>query len=103
MLDVSLPDIDGLEVCRRLKTDPQTSHIMVLRISSARTSKMELAAGLEGGADGYLIEPIDPLELLATVGALLRLADREKQLRRSDRRFAEATRGGLRDVGLGHC
>lgn len=82
VLDINLPGIDGLEVCRRLKADPNTSHIMVLQVSSAHTSKMELAAGLEVCADGYLIEmiePIDPLELLATVKALLRLADREKE------------------------
>ena len=105
VLDVDLPDIDGLEVCRRLKADDGTSRIMVLQVSSARTSKMDLAAGIEGGADSYLIEPIHPLELLATVKALLRLAQREKdnlkliqQLSRSDRQFTEATNAA--DCGL---
>jgi len=98
VLDVNLPGIDGLEVCRRLKADPHTSRIMVLQVSSARGSKLDVVAGLEGGADGYLIEPIDPLELLATVRALLRLAHREdenvrliRKLSRSERQFVEAT------------
>jgi PAS domain S-box-containing protein len=105
VLDVDLPDIDGLEVCRRLKADHHTSRIMVLQVSSVRTSKLDLAAGIEGGADSYLIEPIHPLELLATVKALLRLADREqenlrliRQLSRSERQFAEAT--NATDSGL---
>lgn len=98
ILTVILPGIDGLEVCRRLKADQETSYIMVLQVSSAPTSKTDLAAGVEGGADGYLIEPIDPVELLATVRALLRLVEREKDNRRliqklirSERQLTEAT------------
>ncbi|OQW37344.1 MAG: hypothetical protein A4E19_14410 [Nitrospira sp. SG-bin1] len=98
VLDVSLPGIDGVEVCRRLKADYETIPIMVMQVSAARTSKLDLAAGLDGGADGYLIEPIDPLELLATVKALLRLLDREKRLRRTEQQFAEATSAA--DCGL---
>lgn len=111
LLNVSLPSMDGLEVCRRLKADHELSHIMVLQVSSAHTSKIDLGAGVEVGADGYLIEPIDPAELLVTVKALLRLADREKenarliqQLSRSERQFADATsaedRGLAKDVVL---
>lgn len=105
LLDVNLPGIDGFEVCRRIKADHDTSRIMVLQVSSARSSKMDVVAGLEGGADGYLIEPIDPLELVATVRALLRLADREaenlrliRRLSRSERQFVEATEAA--DCGL---
>lgn len=98
LLDISLPDLDGTEVCHRLKVHKDTSHIMVLQISSVHTSKMDVTVGLEGGADSYLVEPIDPLELLTTVKALLRLAVREEenrllilQLRRTERQFREAT------------
>jgi len=101
VLNVSLPSLDGPEVCRRLKADHELSHIMVLQVSSAHTSQIDLGAGVEVGADGYLIEPIDPAELLVTVKTLLRLADREKenlrliqQLSRSERQFADATRAG---------
>lgn len=79
VLDVNLPDVDGLEVCRRIKADAQTAGTMILQVSSARSSKLDLISGLEGGADGYLIEPIDPLTLLATVRALLRLAHRQEE------------------------
>jgi PAS domain S-box-containing protein len=99
VLHISLPGIDGLEVCRRLKADPNTSHIMVLQVSSAHTSKMELAAGLEVAADGYLIEPIDPAELLATVKALLRLADREKE----NLRLIQTARGRFFDDNAGQA
>jgi two-component system, cell cycle sensor histidine kinase and response regulator CckA len=96
VLDVSLPGIDGFEVCRRLKADRETSPIMVLlQVPSAHSSKIDLTARVD--ADGYLIEPIEPLELLATVKALMRLADREKenhtliqQLIRSERQLAAA-------------
>ena len=70
------------EVGRRLKSDPRTSHIMVLQVSAAGASAMDAADRLDDSADGYLIEPIDPLELLATVNVLLRFADRKKDRRR---------------------
>lgn len=87
VLDLKLPGIDGLEVCRRLKSDPHTSHIMVLQVFAAGASAMDAAGGVDGCADGYLIEPIDPLELLATVKTLLRLADCEKENLRLLRRM----------------
>lgn len=81
VLDLKLSGIDGIEVCRRLKSDPDTSHIMVLQISASHTSQMEPALGLKTGADGYLIEPVDPVELLATVKMLVRLGRVEKENR----------------------
>jgi PAS domain S-box-containing protein len=82
ILDVGLPDIDGLEVCRRLKAEHATSHIMVLLVSSSRTLKKSFAVEVEQEADSYLREPIDPVELLVGVRMLLRLAGLEKQNRR---------------------
>lgn len=79
-LDVRLPDIDGFEVCRRLKTDSNTSHIPVLHISATFTDQKYRIRGLEV-ADGYLAEPISREELLATVAALLRLKQAEKEAR----------------------
>lgn len=86
-LDVNLPDIDGFKVCQTIKSDPSTSHIPVLHVSSTFVEPEYRAQGLKGGADGYLAEPIDRAELLATVGALLRL----KQAERDARRHAELT------------
>src|SRR5690349_11444552 len=58
VLDVHLPDVDGLEVCRRLKADPLTAGIPVLQTSAAFVSTERRVLGLESGADGYLTQPI---------------------------------------------
>lgn len=81
VLDVHLPDIDGLEVCRRLKADPLTAGIPVLQTSAAFVSTERRVLGLESGADGYLTQPIEPPELVATVRALLRADSAESRLR----------------------
>lgn len=80
VLDVNLPDRDGVEVCRRLKTDAATAATMVLLVSAVHVRREDKVAGLEEGADGYLVEPVEPDELLATVKALLRLSDSEQRL-----------------------
>jgi PAS domain S-box-containing protein len=82
VLDVQLPDVDGLDVCRKIKGDPHTTHIMVLQVSAVKSAALDRAAALDAGADAYLIEPIDPVELIATVKALLRLSAREAENRR---------------------
>ncbi len=74
ILDVNLPDMTGYAVCRRIKTDPQTSSIPVLHLSASFVESENRAEGLESGADGYLTYPVEPRELLATVEALLRTA-----------------------------
>jgi signal transduction histidine kinase len=79
-LDVHLPDIDGFEVCRRLKANPRTAHIPVLHISATLTDTENRVRGLEA-ADGYLVEPISREELLATVASLLRLKQAEREAR----------------------
>jgi len=71
-LDVRLPDILGFEVCRRLKADPATASIPVLQTSASFIASADKVQGLQGGADGYLVQPIEPDELVATVRALLR-------------------------------
>lgn len=83
VLDVNLPDIDGFEVCRRIKADPATLAIPVLHVSASRVGTADKALGLEGGADGYLAQPVEPAELTATVRALLRLSRAEERARRA--------------------
>jgi signal transduction histidine kinase len=80
-LDVHLPDKNGFEICRMLKTNPRTKHIPIVHISATFIEAEYRIRGLEV-ADAYLAEPISRDELLATVGALLRLkqAEREAQL-----------------------
>lgn len=86
-LDVNLPDMNGFEVCRQIKHNPETSHIPVLHISASWVEPEHKIRGLDGGADGYLMEPINPEELLATVRTLIRIREAEKEARR---RAAEA-------------
>src|SRR5712691_6424169 len=72
VLDIHLPDIDGWEVCRRLKADAETASILVLHLSAAYRTSDDRARGLDVGADGYLVHPVEPEELVATCRALLR-------------------------------
>lgn len=80
-LDINLPDIDGYEICRRLKGDPATHDIPILHISASYVDSSDRARGLDGGADAYLTEPVDRLELLATVNALLRMRQAQREAR----------------------
>jgi PAS domain S-box-containing protein len=78
VLDVKLPDINGLEVCRRVKADPTTAGVLVLHLSATFADSDSRSLGLEGGADGYLTYPVEPRELVASVEALLRLRRAER-------------------------
>lgn len=83
VLDIRLPDISGLEVCARLKADPVLCRTPVLHVSASYVQPADQARGLESGADGYLVEPVDPAVLLATVRALLRARQAESEARRT--------------------
>lgn len=78
VLDVKLPDIHGFEVCRKIKADPNTSSIPVLHLSASFIQMEDKAEALEGGADGYLTQPVESRELIATVNALLRMRQAEE-------------------------
>lgn len=96
-LDVNLPDINGFQVCRKIKADPVTTHIPILHVSSTFVDPQSRVQGLEGGADAYLVEPIDRAELVATVGALLRLK-RAETAARLQAEAAEAARRELAEL-----
>jgi signal transduction histidine kinase/CheY-like chemotaxis protein len=81
VLDVKLPDISGFEVCRRIKANPPTSAIPVLQISASFADPALRAAGLQGGADAYVAQPVHSAELLSLVGALIRSHDSDRTLR----------------------
>ena len=94
LLDVNLPDISGIELCRKLRENQV--NVGVLMTSAAVVDAAGRAGALESGADGYLIEPIDPNELVASVRALLRMGKAEQELRALNaalaRKFADRTR-----------
>jgi PAS domain S-box-containing protein len=87
LLDVNLPDVDGFEVCRQIKTAPETSAVPVLYLSAAYRTAEHRVQGLDLGADGYLTQPVEPRELVATVNALLRSREVEAAVRASEERF----------------
>ena len=73
ILDLNLPDLDGLTICRELRRDPQTSAIPILMLT-ARGSERDRITGLELGADDYLTKPFSVRELVARVAAVWRRA-----------------------------
>ena len=88
VLDINLPDVDGFEVCRRLRASPGTARLPVLHLSATFTHAEDRAVGLEAGADGYLTRPVEAPVLIATVRTLL-LARRAEDLRqRSEARLS---------------
>lgn len=89
LLDVKLPDLDGFEVCRRLKADRQTAVIPVLHLSATFLDPDSQVAGLESGADGYLTYPLEPPVLIATIRAHLRARRAEEEVRRLNERLEQ--------------
>ena len=76
VLDLMLPDMDGLEVCRRIRAHSQTPILML----TARGDAMDRVVGLEIGADDYLPKPFEPREMLARLRAILRRRGREQRV-----------------------
>jgi phosphate regulon transcriptional regulator PhoB len=73
VLDLMLPEIDGLEVCRRLRADTATAALPIIMLT-AKTDEVDRVVGLELGADDYVAKPFSPKELVARVRAVLRRA-----------------------------
>ena len=76
VLDLMLPQVDGLEICRILRSDKKTAAVPIIMLT-ARAEESERIVGLELGADDYLAKPFSPNELVARVRALLRRANRQ--------------------------
>jgi two-component system cell cycle response regulator len=80
LLDVMMPDMDGFEVCRRLKNDPATQHIPVVMVT-ALDQVSDRVRGLEAGADDFLTKPVNDLQLMTRVKSLVRLKTLTDELR----------------------
>ncbi|HOV62298.1 MAG TPA: response regulator transcription factor [Spirochaetia bacterium] len=82
ILDLMLPGVDGLEVCKKLSQDELTHHIPILMLT-AKSEDSDIILGLEMGADDYVTKPFSPKVLIARVRALLR-RNKEKESRRKE-------------------
>jgi signal transduction histidine kinase len=82
ILDVGLPDVDGYEVCRRIKAEPATASIAVLQVSASFVKNADRTRALVGGADNFIMEPVEPEVLVATVNAMMRMRRAEERAHR---------------------
>jgi len=92
VLDIKLPDMNGLEVCQTIKSDPRTHGVKVLHTSAVFVATEYKVQSLECGADGYLSHPFEQEELIATVRSLLRLTEVEQELRDQTEELKAASR-----------
>ncbi|WP_213953808.1 MULTISPECIES: response regulator [unclassified Variovorax] len=100
VLDVHLPDIDGFELCRRLRSRPETNRLPVLHLTAAYVTDEDKVRGLDSGADAYLTRPVEPAVLVATVQALVRARVAEEAMRRSETKFRAIYSHTLTGIGL---
>ena len=111
VLDLMLPDIDGLEVCRRLRADPETSAVMIVMLT-ARGAPEHRIEGYDAGADDYVDKPFHREEFLARIRAALRLKSLRDSLEERSRQLIESQHAlvrrekmatvGLLAAGLAH-
>jgi DNA-binding response OmpR family regulator len=97
VLDLGLPELDGLEVCRRLRSEGRATPVLVL---TARADEVDTVIGLDAGADDYVTKPFRLAELLARVRALLRRGSAETQVVQGVRIDPEARRAWSGDGEL---
>jgi PAS domain S-box-containing protein len=101
LCDVNLPDMSGIDVCRAIKSDPLTRSIPVVQISATFVTPDDQILGLEGGAEIYLTEPIEALELTTVVKVLLRLHSIERGLVQSEARWRSFVESNI--IGVVIC
>jgi putative two-component system response regulator len=104
LLDVLMPHLSGLEVCRRIKSNPETFLIPVI-LTTSLTDKQDRINGIHMGADDFLSRPIDRTELVARVRSLVRLKQRTDELERAESVLFSLARSieGKDPYTHGHC
>ena len=103
VLDVHLPDMSGFEVCRLIRSDERTSLLPIIHLSATYVENEDRVAGLNAGADAYLVHPVEPAVLTATLQALIRARLAEDSFRRSDIRFRAVFSQALSGMALFHA
>lgn len=98
LLDIIMPEMDGYETCRRLKTDELTKHIPVILITAIRTDSKSIVKGLDIGADAFLSKPIDTYELIAQLNVMLRIKKAEDKLRDENVRLDELVENKIKEI-----
>jgi class 3 adenylate cyclase/CheY-like chemotaxis protein len=91
LLDIMMPKVDGIEVCRRLKADVSLPFIAIILVT-ARADTKDVVAGLEAGADEYLTKPVDQVALVARVKSALRMKELTDQVRAQSADLAQWNR-----------
>lgn len=81
MMDVNLPDIDGFDLCKKIKLKPKYAGIPILQLSGSYVNMYDKIKGLNYGADNYLNKPVEPPVLIVSIKALLRMKNTESELR----------------------
>ena len=87
LIDVQMPEMNGIEMCRRLKNDARTAQVPVILVTAHRADAKIKREGLESGADDFLTKPIDNIELVAKIKVMLRIRRAEDELRAANARL----------------
>ncbi len=89
LIDVQMPGMSGIEMCRQLKSDERTAHMPVILITAHSAEAKLRAEGLEAGADDFLTKPIDNIELVAKIKVMLRIKQAQNELRDMNARLEQ--------------
>jgi PAS domain S-box-containing protein len=87
ILDIVLPDISGIEICRQIKSDPALADTFVVLLSGVATGPAATVRGLDTGADDYITKPVHPLEFTARIRTIVRLRDTTAALRQREQHY----------------
>ena len=101
LVDVKLPDLSGLDLCRLIKTDPKSRNIPVIQISAVFVSELDELIGLAHGADMYLRYPLDPLVLTTVVETIVKLLRASSAVLEQEERTRNLIRQSA--VGIAQC
>ena len=102
LLDIVMPDMDGFEVCRVLKADPELRDIPVIFVTALKSDKDSRIRGLEEGADAFLAKPIDASELIAQIKAMVKVKTANVAKRDENMRLASLVAERTRELELTH-